>query len=99
MDDYSRKTIDLLLKHDKKYLVEIIQKQLDINVQDNAVLTTESVCELFRTQEIQKIKPHMSSIFVCKCGSKHVTIREIQLRSADEGSTIKHICNKCGYTW
>ncbi|KAL4800176.1 hypothetical protein BDV19DRAFT_384537 [Aspergillus venezuelensis] len=34
-----------------------------------------------------------------KCPSKGVTYAQVQMRSADEGTTIFYICLKCGHRW
>ncbi|PWY72757.1 hypothetical protein BO83DRAFT_437669 [Aspergillus eucalypticola CBS 122712] len=34
-----------------------------------------------------------------KCPSREVTYAQVQLRSADEGSTIFYTCAKCGHRW
>ncbi|KAL4935123.1 hypothetical protein BDV06DRAFT_229118 [Aspergillus oleicola] len=34
-----------------------------------------------------------------KCPSKDVMYAQVQLRSADEGSTIFYTCMKCGHKW
>ncbi|PLB40990.1 zinc ribbon domain-containing protein, partial [Aspergillus candidus] len=34
-----------------------------------------------------------------KCPSKNVTYAQVQLRSADEGSTIFYTCLQCGHRW
>jgi DNA-directed RNA polymerase I subunit RPA12 len=34
-----------------------------------------------------------------KCGSDDARYYELQLRSADEGSTIFYTCQQCGHKW
>lgn len=98
MDKYSIDTIELLLKDDRGYLVEIL-RNLEITVDDPSSLTIESVCVLLAAQKGESHTTHESSIYACKCGSKKIIAREMQLRSADEGSTITYICRDCGNCW
>ncbi|GAA5961488.1 hypothetical protein JCM3765_003603 [Sporobolomyces pararoseus] len=32
-----------------------------------------------------------------KCGAKQMSVKTMQLRSADEGATVFYSCDKCGY--
>lgn len=93
MDNYSRKVIELLLMRDRAYLSELLGEDLPANA------TVDTVCQMMADKDLAKGKDHMSSIYVCKCGSNMVILREVQLRSADEGSTILHICKACGNRW
>lgn len=34
-----------------------------------------------------------------KCGGQEATYFEMQLRSADEGSTVFYTCKSCGHKW
>lgn len=93
MDNYSRAVIKLLLKRDKAYLSELLGTEVPADA------TVDTVCTIIDSQSQASDKKHISSIYRCKCGSKMVVLREIQLRSADEGSTIIHICKECGNKW
>ena len=93
MDEYSREVIKLLLERDRSYLSEL----LGTNIPSNA--TVDTVCAIISNQSQADKSAHVSSIYKCKCGSKMVTLREVQIRSADEGSTIIHMCNECGNKW
>ena len=95
MDDYTLKTVKLLLERNKEYLFEILEK-LNIEVDNNA----ENICKLLHNRENDKKIMHKSSIYTCtKCNSKYVTTEEVQVRSSDEGSSIVHFCNACGNRW
>lgn len=93
MDDYSRRVIGLLIKRNRRYLSELLGTQIP----DDA--TVDTICAIIADQNLDPKTVHESSIFVCKCGSKLVSLREVQIRSADEGSTIVHLCNECGNKW
>lgn len=97
MDDYSRKTICLLLERYPEYLREILSK-LGIDL-DVSKASTDSISAAIADRKQAETARHESSIYVCKCGSKSVVTREVQTRSADEGSTIVHICTECGKSW
>lgn len=98
MDDYTRKTVELLLSRNKAYLVEILKSQ-NILVNESDELTTEKVCSLISIRNEDKDSQLESSIYKCSCGSRLVTVREVQLRSADEGSSIVRSCRACGRKW
>lgn len=91
MDSYSRETVQLLLVRHPEYLAEILKK-LEIPASDNVDRITAMIA--YRKHAEKEL--HASSIYICKCGSNLVVTREVQTRSADEGSTIVHICGKCG---
>lgn len=95
MDSYSQKTLQALLVEDKAYLQELLQ-ELGIQITNQ---TAEEIGKLLDTQRSDSSGVHESSIYTCKCGSNNVIIRDIQTRSADEGSTVLHICLKCGVKW
>jgi DNA-directed RNA polymerase subunit M/transcription elongation factor TFIIS len=95
--DYTRKTIKLLLERNPEYLNEILTN-LGIRI-DLSKETPDSIAMMLDYQNRTGYFNHKSSIYTCKCGSNNVITREIQTRSADEGSTIFHICQKCGHTW
>jgi DNA-directed RNA polymerase subunit M/transcription elongation factor TFIIS len=95
MDDYTRKVVEVLLEHDRQYLSELIGAR----VPEGA--TVDTVCAMIIADQDQaKQKEHISSIYRCnRCSSKTVVVRDVQLRSADEGSTAVYLCRKCGHTW
>ena len=93
MDKYSREVIKLLLERDRPYLSELLGTDIPSDA------TVDTVCAIISNQTQDDKSSHVSSIYKCKCGSKMVTLREVQIRSADEGSTIVHICNECGNKW
>lgn len=95
--DYTRKTIKLLLERNPEYLNEILEN-LGIHV-NLSKETPDSIARMVDCQNRTENFNHKSSIYTCKCGSNNVITREIQTRSADEGSTIIHICQKCGHTY
>jgi DNA-directed RNA polymerase subunit M/transcription elongation factor TFIIS len=94
MDCYTRDTIKLLLERDPVYLNEILS-EIGIRV-DLSKETPESLTILVGRRKIPTKLQHVSSIYACKCGSNNVVTREVQNRSADEGSTVIHICQDCG---
>ena len=101
MDDYSKTTIKLLLERDRKYLREIL---CDICLSPEDVLqekdlNMDNVCAIIANIRPSLTKRHKSSIYKCMCGSDNVITREAQIRSADEGSTVFCVCNKCGRSW
>ena len=93
MDDYTRKTVKLLLERDRAYLSELVGQPIHKDT------TVDEVCEIIADQNKADTTSHASSIYKCRCGSNLVVVREVQLRSADEGSTIVHICKSCGHKW
>jgi len=97
MDEYSKSTIRLLLERDETYLRKILVDMLgrgNVPVE----LDVDIVCAIITNQRPIKQKQIKSSIYTCKCGSNDIRIREVQTRSADEGSTIFYICMQCGHT-
>ena len=93
MDEYSREVIGLLLERNRPYLEELLSTVLPANA------TVDTVCQIIADKDCAGEDNHVSSIYTCKCGSKRVVLREVQLRSADEGSTILHTCEACGNRW
>lgn len=103
MDDYSEKTIQLLLKKNRRYLSLILQKYAN-DVPEDEKITAEYAREVIMS--VSKIsanpldKKIQSSIYVCKkCGLNNVVAREVQMRSSDEGSTIILVCRSCNHRW
>ena len=94
--EYTLRTVKLLMERDKGYLTEILRK---LNVKADASSSAEDIVGLMSSQEEAKPVVHESSIFKCACGSGSVTAKEIQLRSADEGSTTVYLCRACGNRW
>jgi len=96
MDDYSRRTVELLLRRYPAYLEELLSK-IGINL-DVKSCTADSICLVIsdRSHAEKSGENHESSIYTCDCGSRYVITREVQTRSSDEGSSILHICTKCG---
>jgi len=92
-DEYSRKVIKLLLERDRAYLSRL----LGVAVPENA--TVDAICTIIADRDRAPEKDHVSSIYRCRCGSKRVVLREAQMRSADEGSTIVRVCIECGNKW
>lgn len=90
MDNYSRKTIGLLLERYPEYLNEILSR---LGIPQGSL---DSISAAIADRKQAETARHESSIYVCRCGSKSVVAREVQTRSADEGSTILHICTECG---
>lgn len=74
-------------------MAEILSK-LGINI-DVSNASLDSISAAIVDQRLAEKARHESSIYICECGSKSVVTREVQTRSADEGSTIVHICTKC----
>ena len=40
-----------------------------------------------------------TSAVACRCGSRNVTDRTVQARSADEAPDVFYVCKTCGRTW
>lgn len=40
-----------------------------------------------------------TSSVACRCGSRNVTDRTVQARSADEAPDVFYVCKSCGRTW
>ena len=96
MDDYSRKTIELLVERHPGYLKELLLKiGIDLDV---LASTAGAICLAIsdKRHAEKSAAGHESSIYTCECGSRHVITREVQTRSSDEGSSILHICTECG---
>jgi len=94
MDSYSKKTVQVLLERHPEYLAEILKKLgIQADLRDG---TADSITAMIAYRKHAENELHASSIYTCKCGSNLVVTREVQTRSADEGSTIVHICGKCG---
>lgn len=56
--------------------------------------------EIFEIRNNQKIEEKTSSFFTCpECKGKETTYRDVQLRSADEGSTLRIYCKICHHVW
>ena len=102
MDEYSRATIKILLEHNKKYLSEILLNILPEGTDVNSITrnaTVDTICAVIASQTTDIQDKNIDSIYTCRCGSKMVVLREVQLRSADEGSTVVHVCEMCGHKW
>ncbi len=98
MTDYTKKTVELLLQKHKPYLIEILKNQgIDVKESDN--LTADEICSLISSQNDEPDFVLESSIYRCSCGSKLIIVREVQLRSADEGSSVVRLCRECGRKW
>ncbi|KAI0155011.1 hypothetical protein GGR57DRAFT_502196 [Xylariaceae sp. FL1272] len=55
---------------------------------------------IVQTVEKHKINTEAFTNETCeKCGNNEVKFSAVQLRSADEGSTIFYTCVKCGNKW
>ncbi len=93
MDEYSRAVIKLLLERDRAYLSELVGADVPEGT------TVDMVCMIITSSTGRENRRHVSSIYRCKCGSNNVVLREVQTRSADEGSTVLHVCKDCGHTW
>ncbi|KXJ95259.1 transcription factor S-II-domain-containing protein [Microdochium bolleyi] len=53
-----------------------------------------------QTVERHKVQTEALSNVPCeKCGETNVRYSAVQLRSADEGSTIFYTCGDCGHKW
>jgi DNA-directed RNA polymerase subunit M/transcription elongation factor TFIIS len=103
MDDYSVKTIRLLIERDKQYLASILCRYSD-SLPDPAELTEADAIRIFtsvnhKTKDGSDREEIESSIYTCTCGSKRIATMERQIRSADEGSSIECMCRVCGKTW
>jgi len=98
-DDYSRKTIALLLERNRSYLVKILEHITPDSIPAEIELNIDNVSAIIANQNVRGNKLHKSSIYKCRCGSDAVITREVQIRSADEGTTIVHMCKKCGNRW
>lgn len=102
MDEYSRKTIELLMQRHPAYLKELLSKigiDLDVGSSINqSKIGLDAVCSAIsdRSHAEKSAAGHESSIYTCDCGSRYVITREVQTRSSDEGSSILHICTECG---
>ena len=100
MDDYSVQVIRLYMERNKSYLVRVLRRYMDDVPND---ITEETAIRLLvaTTQRITCPAPtrtYNSSIYKCyRCRSTNVSIREVQLRSADEGSSVLCHCNGCGH--
>jgi DNA-directed RNA polymerase subunit M/transcription elongation factor TFIIS len=90
--------VQLLLEKDREYLAEILS-DLGIRVERTDDLTVDKVCALMSNQTSSQIDPRESSIYKCSCGSRFITVREVQMRSADEGSAVVCMCRACGRKW
>ncbi|PKY06663.1 hypothetical protein P168DRAFT_288585 [Aspergillus campestris IBT 28561] len=80
---------------------------------DEALLHTQtSASENFPSKLRDKLRSHTQEVTretigsgpqidldCIKCPSKKVTYAQVQLRSADEGSTIFYTCLLCGHRW
>jgi len=75
---------------------------------ENQVITTYSNPNAFpsslrqkKTSLVQQRDVEKKKVFVdetCeKCGAKQMSVKTLQLRSADEGATVFYSCEKCGF--
>ncbi|KAI5479262.1 hypothetical protein MNV49_003957 [Pseudohyphozyma bogoriensis] len=75
---------------------------------ENQVITTHSNPSAFpstlrqkKTSLVQTTEVDKKKVFVdetCeKCGEKQMSVKTMQLRSADEGATVFYSCERCGY--
>ena len=81
MDEYSVKTVRLLMQRHKDYLVSILRRHSD-NVPSISELTEADAIRVLSSVNDCSMIPHannktVSSFYACKCGSKHITVREV----------------------
>jgi DNA-directed RNA polymerase subunit M/transcription elongation factor TFIIS len=88
---------------DTHLLDKIISKELDINKigsmssDDMSVRNTE-LKEQLNNRRGQKIKQKTTNMYVCRnCKGRECTIRQQQMRSLDEGTTLILNCTNCGF--
>ncbi len=101
------KNIDTNSEVNDNYLInKIINNEIDIK--NIAELTSDELCPvkannikqnlILRNQ--QKLNYKTSTLYSCKnCKKRNVTVKEIQMRSLDEGSNLSLTCLFCGYHW
>lgn len=72
----------------------------DLITLDESMLFKFENIEKYRLSSKLELDCNNESLFYqCKCGSKEIKIREKQMRSLDEPSTIIMRCVKCGNKW
>ena len=71
---YTRAVVEWLLEHDRAYLSRLLGAELAPDA------TADSVCAMIANHNQAPERLHISSIYRCRCGSKMVVSREVQLR-------------------
>lgn len=98
------KNLDIESEVKDTYLIDkIISKDIDINKignmssDDMSVRNTE-LKEQLNNRRGQKIKQKTTNMYVCRnCKGRECTIRQQQMRSLDEGTTLILNCTNCGF--
>lgn len=100
MDSYSKEYAEYLWNHDKDFLLRYIK-----SIFPDQKKMPESLDDITKMFELKQKEQSPSPIteetkaFKCKrCFSDSISVKDVQLRSADEGSTVILTCTKCGFT-
>lgn len=106
---HERQVADDVLNHIKNKIVGYIipYSSSDINICGISTLKPQEMCcnltELIGkiiNHEEDKVEERYSELYVCpKCHARKSTHKKIQIRSLDEGESLKLTCKACEHTW
>ncbi|KAM0790785.1 hypothetical protein ACM66B_004633 [Microbotryomycetes sp. NB124-2] len=93
---------------DDEIVCESCGQSQDARASENQVIETKSnplafpsslrqkKTSLVQQRDVEKQKVYVDEICE-KCGNDKMSVKTMQLRSADEGATVFYSCERCGY--